>query len=85
MKLIELHFEWKREGILPNCLGLCYSIPRGRYRQTLSRFVPLDLPGWEYEYSYWARLSTDPDSIYESYNSLREIIVLFICAIHGEI
>lgn len=83
-KLIHLHEEWKKTGTLPEC-GLCYSLPE-KYKKTFDWFVPT------HEYDQWFGWAAD-DYVYgnkrsddcNTYGNTRQMIVLFICAIHGEI
>lgn len=88
-KLIDLHYEWEKQKLIPS-LGLCCSLP-GKYQETLELFEPSTIE--------LKSLSMDGENIVfwgsglprfdlrrgHAYTLRRQYIVLFICAIHGEI
>ena len=88
-KLIDLHYKWKKQKLIPN-LGLCNSIP-DKYQETLDLFEPdvqeeLALIKDEECPTYWGSGCKVHDPMrYHAYTLRRQYIVLFICAIHGEI
>lgn len=81
-KLIELYYEWEQKKKLPDC-GLCYSLPR-RYKKYLELFHPTNLE--EYSIRYWCWASDENNHSGESdFGPTRQNIVLFICAMAGEV
>lgn len=86
-KLIDLHWEWMETGRIkernnPDGLGgICNAIPVD-YLRKLRDFSP---PAHLYK-TYWGaeNIRNKKMKMYE-YTSLRQTIVLFICAMCGEI
>lgn len=85
MKLIDLHYKWMKNELLPDC-GLCYSLPK-KYKKTFYLFYPIELRDWQISAIYWADTEHESGSIKRmfTYGILRQNIVLFICAMHNEI
>ena len=89
-KLIDLHFKWMETGLIEYDTGLCNSVP-DEYYDTLNLFRPnkreiYHLEIGEYSIGYWASGLKHYDiGRYRKYTELRQIIVLFICAMHDEI
>lgn len=88
-KLIDLHYKWEEAEGLPHT-GLCNALPK-KYRKTLQLFVPpLDeeeeLLNDDESTIFWGSGCHQEDlkKMY-TYTLRRQYIVLFICAIHGEI
>ena len=95
-KLIDLHLEWMLKKQIPDG-GLCVTLFGGEYYETLKSFFPNTQELAELKYNgmeevYWgsetkdAKVGTEEyfKARYE-YTTIRQTIVIFICAIHGEI
>lgn len=91
MKLIDKHFQWMKVGRLPNTNGLCAPLSEEEYNISFSLLRPTAQQARKQpNYCWWGRESFSEGQIidsreYEKYNSFRQTIVLFICAMHGEI
>jgi hypothetical protein len=91
MKLIDLYYQWMEKGRIPRD-GLCNSIP-SKYDLILDLFKPDELERLDMRLNglsdaFWASGLSDRESYYllsTPFTPLRQTIVLFICAIHGEI
>ncbi len=87
-KLIDLHYEWKKEKRIPY-EGLCTSIPI-QYKKTLNIFQP-DINERQELYIndessiYWGAGKVNSQNRYQGYTRRRQVIVLLICAMHGEL
>ena len=81
MKLIDCYKEWMETGELPEFPGgLCSNAP-DRYLKMVDMFEPID----NNHPSYWADGRCTGQNKYYGFNPLRQTIVLFICAMKGEI
>jgi hypothetical protein len=91
MKLIDHYYEWMKTGLIKDLNksrgkgGLCNAIPR-RYMKSIELLEPDD-NNWKL---YWGseEYRSGPTAslgVMYSFTPLRQNIVLFICAIHGEI
>ena len=85
MRLIDLHKEWMETGQLTGKGGLCNCVPR-KYKRLLNDFKP-EWYGlfWAYPLRYNQEKRRQYDSCAYPYTPLRQTIVLFICAIKGEL
>lgn len=87
MKLIDLHKEWMESGKIKDREnsfgdgGLCNAVPI-KYYDAVSLFRPK-----RYKISWWAggHPNQENDKLMYDYNSLRQTIVLLICAINNEL
>jgi hypothetical protein len=82
MKLIDEHFRWMKDGKM-NYGGLCGELVRTKYQKSLYRFIPSieELRQMGGDVLFWGNQSGRAFI----YDLRRQTIVLFICAMHGEI
>ena len=95
-KLIDLHWEWMMKKQIPDG-GLCVTLFSGEYYKTLKSFFPntqelAELKDNGMAEVYWGSETKDAKVGTEEYfkeryeyTTIRQTIVLFICAMHGEI
>lgn len=91
MKLIDLHKKWCEKKRIPNRRGLC-GVLRGKYKMLLKKFTPtkkerVDLFLQGLASSYWGSGvgACDLKNKCGGYTSLRQTIVLLICAMNNEL
>lgn len=88
-KLIDLYKEWMETGEINDrsdsmgCGGLCNAVPI-QYKQSVKLFVPDDFKTYWGSPTYKFGGQVSNKHLYE-FNSLRQFIVLFVCAIHNEL
>lgn len=81
-KLIDLYKEWMITGEMPHFPGgLCHNVPL-KYMTEVNLFIPQKN---EFD-SYWgADTKIKGINKYYGFGTLRQTIVLFICAMHNEL
>ena len=88
-KLIDLHKEWMEVGEIPENEdgdGLCALIPF-EFRDDFNLFKPKNYFELSFPKTYWAHSARPPrDSrAWKEYTTLRQTIVLLICAMNNEL
>ena len=89
MNLIDLHKGWYDGRKLKSYFGgngLCHAIPEN-YQEYLSLFRPDNSYDLGFPRMYWAHSENPPRDkrAWEEYTSLRQTIVLLICAMNNEL
>jgi hypothetical protein len=85
MKLIDYHKRWVENGNLSKS-GLCASLPK-KYKKLFELFYPIKLSELCVKTTYWAapEIKFGESGRSYTYTPTRQHIVLFICAMCGEI
>ena len=90
MKLKKEYEKWVETGELPGD-GLCNSLRRTEYQNTLELFKPsrkekFELIASDFSFCYWGSgLNNNDLGIFNKFTPLRQTIVLLILAMHDEL
>lgn len=88
-KLIDLYKEWVETGRIKDINdsmghgGLCNAVPE-TYKSSLRLFVPDKITTYWGSPTYESGCKLSRKHMYE-FNSFRQFVVLFVCAIHNEL